>query len=103
MDVKEFYIKRQLSFIQGIAYHLQIKWNEMWAITNGDTDSPEWRVLYEYVFSDFVASRIARMFPGFTWLDPDTTDYADATAYINDFNEYVANLTKETLRKLGEL
>lgn len=103
MDGKEFYLKRHLSFIQGIAFHLQLKWNEMWAITNGDTNSPEWGLLYDYVFSEVVASRIARMFPGFTWLDPDTTYYADVTAYINGFNEYVGNLTKETLRKLGEL
>ena len=27
MGGKEFYIKRQLSFIQGIVYHLWIKWN----------------------------------------------------------------------------
>lgn len=52
--------------------------------SDGNTCHKIWETLYNKIFSDKINGKIQERFH-FDWPDPDSTYYADVTAYIEEF------------------
>lgn len=73
---------------QEIAYMLRDLKDKAWKESAGDTNSEVWEELYDKVFSKEISRQIFNDFPGFDYLDPDTTYQEDVCAFITAFCDY---------------
>lgn len=79
-----------------IAEYLDHLHDIAWEKSNHKTDEYEgdenvgkvWRNLYDFVFSDNISHKLTKRFGILDYYDPDTSYYADVTAYINAFKEF---------------
>lgn len=83
---------KRISYAKEISTYLNNLWDKTYKESKGDMDDEVWAKLYDTVFSDKISKKIHRVYPGFTWCDPDTSYQEDVTAYIRDFEEYANGL-----------